>query len=124
MAIATAFPPPRQSAAGPSWSRRVDRVDPGDVSVGHVDIGQPEDQEERRDDEGKTRDDPASHPDLLVRVSGYSAYFNDLSPAMKQFITALKGPLGNIPAFRKKIEALLSDEDAKKKLMKELGLGE
>jgi len=30
------------------------------------------------------RDDPASHPWLLVRVSGYSAYFNDLSPAMQQ----------------------------------------
>ncbi len=30
--------------------------------------------------------DPASHPWLLVRVSGYSAYFNDLSPEMKQEI--------------------------------------
>jgi formate C-acetyltransferase len=29
---------------------------------------------------------PDSHPWLLVRVSGYSAYFNDLSPAMKQDI--------------------------------------
>ena len=28
--------------------------------------------------------DPNSHPWLLVRVSGYSAYFNDLSPGMKQ----------------------------------------
>jgi type VI secretion system protein ImpB len=43
---------------------------------------------------------------------------------LRAALTALKGPLGNIPAFRKKIEALLSDEDAKKKLMKELGLGE
>jgi formate C-acetyltransferase len=32
------------------------------------------------------RDDPASNPWLLVRVSGYSAYFNDLSPAMQQEI--------------------------------------
>ena len=32
------------------------------------------------------RDDPDSHPWLLVRVSGYSAYFNDLSPEMKQEI--------------------------------------
>ena len=39
-------------------------------------------------------------------------------------LNALKGPLGNIPAFRKKIQALLGDEEAKKKLMKELGLGE
>ncbi len=31
-------------------------------------------------------DDPAAHPWLLVRVSGYSAYFNDLSPAMRREI--------------------------------------
>ncbi len=34
----------------------------------------------------EARDDPSAHPWLLVRVSGYSAYFNDLSPAMKQEI--------------------------------------
>ncbi|MFO7558649.1 MAG: pyruvate formate lyase family protein [Desulfobacterales bacterium] len=32
------------------------------------------------------RDNPALHPNLLVRVSGYSAYFNDLSPKMKDEI--------------------------------------
>lgn len=31
----------------------------------------------------EARDDPTSHPNLLVRISGYSAYFNDLTPAMK-----------------------------------------
>jgi formate C-acetyltransferase len=30
--------------------------------------------------------DPSSNPWLLVRVSGYSAYFNDLSPGMKREI--------------------------------------
>ncbi|MBU1742546.1 MAG: glycyl-radical enzyme activating protein, partial [Proteobacteria bacterium] len=34
----------------------------------------------------EARDHPEKHPGLLVRVSGYSAYFNDLSPAMKQEI--------------------------------------
>jgi formate C-acetyltransferase len=34
----------------------------------------------------EARDHPEKHPWLLVRVSGYSAYFNDLSPAMKQEI--------------------------------------
>ena len=34
----------------------------------------------------EARDDPAAHPWLLVRVSGYSAYFNDLSPGVKQEI--------------------------------------
>ena len=32
------------------------------------------------------RDNPGKHPGLLVRVSGYSAYFDDLSPTMKQEI--------------------------------------
>ena len=34
------------------------------------------------------RDNPSLHPHLLVRVSGYSAYFNDLSPEMKDEIIA------------------------------------
>ena len=32
------------------------------------------------------RDNPDLYPNLLVRISGYSAYFNDLSPAMKDEI--------------------------------------
>ncbi len=32
----------------------------------------------------EARDKPGSHPGLLVRVSGYSAYFDDLSPAVQQ----------------------------------------
>jgi formate C-acetyltransferase len=32
------------------------------------------------------RDHPEKYPDLLVRVSGYSAYFKDLNEAMKQEI--------------------------------------
>ncbi len=34
----------------------------------------------------EARDHPDRHPNLLVRVSGYSAYFNDLTPAMKDEI--------------------------------------
>ena len=34
----------------------------------------------------EARDDPHKYPHLLVRVSGYSAYFNDLAPAMKEEI--------------------------------------
>jgi type VI secretion system protein ImpB len=37
-------------------------------------------------------------------------------------LTALKGPLGNVPAFRKKIQGLLGDETARKKLLDELGV--
>jgi pyruvate formate-lyase/glycerol dehydratase family glycyl radical enzyme len=34
----------------------------------------------------EARDDPSRHPNLLVRISGYSAYFNDLTPTMKDEI--------------------------------------
>ncbi len=37
-------------------------------------------------------------------------------------LTALKGPLGNIPSFRKKIQGILGDEGSRDRLMKELGL--
>jgi len=43
---------------------------------------------------------------------------------LRAALTALKGPLGNVPAFRKKIQALLGDAEGRQKLMKELGLGE
>jgi type VI secretion system protein ImpB len=39
-------------------------------------------------------------------------------------LTALKGPLGNVPAFRKKIAALLADGASRTRLMHELGLDE
>lgn len=38
-------------------------------------------------------------------------------------LVALKGPLGNVPAFRKHLQTLLSDEQARKQLAQELELG-
>jgi type VI secretion system protein ImpB len=43
---------------------------------------------------------------------------------LREALTALKGPLGNLPEFRKKIQSLVTDPAAKEKLMKELGGGE
>lgn len=40
---------------------------------------------------------------------------------LRTALQALKGPLGNLPAFRKKIEGLISDVSAREKLLKELG---
>lgn len=40
---------------------------------------------------------------------------------LRTALQALKGPLGNIPAFRKKIESLITDVAAREKLLKELG---
>lgn len=42
---------------------------------------------------------------------------------LRSALAALRGPLGNIPAFRKKIESLLGDEAARQKLLAELGGG-
>ena len=41
---------------------------------------------------------------------------------LREALTALKGPLGNVPAFRKMIEAALGDDEAREKLLKELGV--
>ena len=43
---------------------------------------------------------------------------------LRNALNALKGPLGNIPAFRKKIQSLLGDDAARQKLMGELGVAE
>jgi type VI secretion system protein ImpB len=43
---------------------------------------------------------------------------------LRSALIALKSPLGNVPAFRKKIQGLLGDPEARQKLMAELGLGE
>ena len=40
---------------------------------------------------------------------------------LREALTALKGPLGNVPAFRKMIEAALADDDTREQLLKELG---
>jgi type VI secretion system protein ImpB len=41
--------------------------------------------------------------------------------ALREALSALKGPLGNVPAFRKKIQDLLADAAARSALIKELG---
>jgi type VI secretion system protein ImpB len=40
---------------------------------------------------------------------------------LRAALQALKGPLGNIPAFRRKIEGLIGDGIARERLLKELG---
>jgi type VI secretion system protein ImpB len=41
---------------------------------------------------------------------------------LRSALNALKGPLGNLPAFRKKLQSMLADEEGRKALIKELGL--
>ena len=40
---------------------------------------------------------------------------------LREALAALRGPLGNVPGFRKKIQSLIQDEGARAALMKELG---
>lgn len=41
---------------------------------------------------------------------------------LRTALTALKGPLGNVPTFRRKIQSMIQDEASKAKLLAELGL--
>ena len=41
---------------------------------------------------------------------------------LRNAIISLKGPLGNIPAFRKQIQSILGDDAKRDQLMKELGI--
>jgi type VI secretion system protein ImpB len=43
---------------------------------------------------------------------------------LRQALTALKGPLGNFPAFKKRIQAILGDEKSREALKNELGVKE
>ncbi|ASU23657.1 type VI secretion system-associated protein [Vibrio qinghaiensis] len=41
---------------------------------------------------------------------------------LRQALVALKGPLGNIPAFRERLQELLNSEESREKLLSELSL--
>jgi type VI secretion system protein ImpB len=41
---------------------------------------------------------------------------------LRNALSALKGPLGNVPTFRRKIQSMLQDDTSKKQLLSELGL--
>jgi type VI secretion system protein ImpB len=43
---------------------------------------------------------------------------------LRKSLLALKGPLGNVPAFRKAIQGILSDDEAREKLLNELGVSD
>ncbi len=57
-------------------------------------------------------------PDAIVANVPELKEILDLRNALK----ALKGPLGNVPDFRKKLQALVEDEETRAKLLKELGI--
>ena len=59
-------------------------------------------------------------PDQIIQKIPELKKLADLRETLK----ALKGPLGNVPNFRKKIQELIKDEGTRAKLLKELGIKE
>jgi len=59
-------------------------------------------------------------PDSIIQKVPELKKLLDLREALK----ALKGPLGNVPEFRKKIQELVQDEGARARLLKELNIEE
>lgn len=59
-------------------------------------------------------------PDAIIQKVPELKKLYELREALK----ALKGPIGNVPAFKKKITELVSDETTRAQLLKELGLNE
>lgn len=78
--------------------------------------------------------DEAADEDLAVQLKINS--MKDFNPAslveqvpelkklmeLRDALVALKGPLGNAPAFRKAIESVLADDDSRERVLGELGL--
>jgi len=57
-------------------------------------------------------------PDAIIGKIPELKKLQELRDALK----ALKGPLGNVPDFRKRIQDLVQDEGARGRLLKELGI--
>ena len=57
-------------------------------------------------------------PDTIIQKVPELKKLMELRDALK----ALKGPLGNIPEFRKKIQDIVKDEEVKARLLEELGI--
>lgn len=43
---------------------------------------------------------------------------------LREALTALKGPLGNVPEFRKKLQDAITDDGIREKILKELGISQ
>lgn len=80
--------------------------------------------------------DEKAGPDDMIHVQFSIEELNDFTPdhivekvpelnamiALRDALKALKGPLGNIPDFRKKLQELVQDQGVRAKLLSELGI--
>ncbi|NIX93443.1 type VI secretion system contractile sheath small subunit [Pseudomonas fulva] len=82
----------------------------------------------------RLQDDVAEGEELAVEIKVCA--MQDFNPAnlveqvpelkklmeLREALVALKGPLGNAPAFRKAIEGVLADDEARNRVLGELGM--
>lgn len=80
--------------------------------------------------------DPKADAEEMLAVNMTFDSLNDFSPdaivekvpelkqmiALRDALKALKGPLGNIPDFRKQVQELVQDEGVRARLLSELGI--
>lgn len=78
------------------------------------------DPEEKMNVSLKIKDLSGFNPDSIVSQVPELKKLIEMRDALK----ALKGPLGNVPAFQKKLKELVADEGTRERLLKELGIGE
>lgn len=84
----------------------------------------------------KLKDDAKADEEINISLEIKS--LNDFSPdnvarqvpelkkllELREALTALKGPLGNLPAFRAQIQALLENEETREQLLREISQAE
>lgn len=80
------------------------------------------------------KEDPTDELNVNIKINNIRDFEPDRIaeqvPALKQLLelrqalVSLKGPLGNVPSFRKKLQNIVKDKDALKKLYQELGINE
>ncbi len=84
--------------------------------------------------ENKLSDDPGEEMAVSLDFKGLKDFSPDAVvekiPEMKKMVElrnalkSVKGPLGNIPEFKKKLNELVQDDGARDRILKELGIGE
>jgi type VI secretion system protein ImpB len=79
---------------------------------------------EKDDDEMSVHLDIKSISDLSPdRIAEQVPELNSMLE-MRRALQALKGPLGNVPTFRKTIQKILNDDESRAVIMEELGLSD